>query len=114
MTPPRRANSSSDLDAHRRALEAEVVKNTARARRLSFMALGAGATSLILVAVSSILGHPMPWTSWAFSALLTANAGAYLLPQSRRNPRAMAIYYRLSAMAMLVILVNILAQLWRR
>jgi hypothetical protein len=97
----------ADLDTKRRALEA-------RTRRLSFMAFGAGATTLILIAVSSMFGYPMPWTSWAFSILLTANAGAYLLPQSRRNPRAMAIYYRLSAMATLVIFVNMIIQIWRR
>lgn len=112
MTPARPANPSPDATATQRA--AEVEKRAARARRLAFVAFGAGATSLILVAVSRVLGNPTPWTSWAFSILLTTNAAMFLLPQSRRNPRAMAIYYRLSAMAMLVILVNMLTQVWRR
>ena len=90
------------------------MKRTLRARRFALIAFGAGATSLILVAVSRILGNPTPWTSWAFSILLTTNAAVFLLPQSRRNPRAVAIYYRLSALAMLVILANMILQFSRR
>jgi hypothetical protein len=105
MTPARSANPLSDADVEKRAR---------RARGYAFVAFGAGVTSLILVAISRIFGNPTPWTSWAFSILLTTNATVFLLPQSRRNPRAMALYYRLSTMAILVILVNMIAKIWRR
>ena len=113
MTPARPTSPPSTPDA-KRALEAEVEKRTLRARRLAFVAFGAGATSLILVVIARILDNRTPWTSWAFSLLLTTNAAVFLLPQSRRNPRAVALYFRLSAMATLIILANMLAQLWRR
>jgi hypothetical protein len=113
MTPARPAKTSSDADASRRALEAEVEKRTLRARRLAFVAFGAGATSLILVAVARIFGNPTPWTSWAVSIMLTTNAAVFLIPQARRNLRIATLYFRFSTLAAFVIFAGIIARFWR-
>jgi len=68
--------------------------------------------SLLLVAVSALFGFRSPWTSWALSSVLIANAAVFLLPRARQQPRATEIYYHVAFVASIVILVGIVVRIW--
>ena len=88
--------------------------NARRAHRLAWVALIAAFVSMILVVVSQLLGGSVPWTSWGLSFILIANAVVFLLPQARKYPRLTTAFYRLGAVASLVILIAIVVQFWHR
>ena len=83
-----------------------------RARRLAWIALAAAIFSLLLVAVTALFGFRSPWTSWALSFLLIANAAVFLLPRVRQHPRATEIYYHIAFVASIVILAGIAVRIW--
>ena len=88
--------------------------NARRARRMAWVALIAAMISLIFVVVSQSLGGRVPWTSWGLSFVLAANSVVFLLSQARQHPRFTTVFYRLSAVASLVILSAIVVQFWHR
>ncbi len=85
--------ANSDVDAAAR-----------RARRLSWIALGAAVLSFVVITVGSAFGLPSPWTSWLLATVLISNPAVYLLSQRWRAFRAAQIYYRLSTVATLIVL----------
>jgi len=85
-----------------------------RARRLSWIALGAGALSLAGVVASKAFGHSPPWTSWVLAIVLITNPAVYLLSQRWQTFRAARVYYLVTTIAGLVVLAGIVVQLWRR
>jgi hypothetical protein len=86
-----------------------------RARRYALLAFILGILGFVIaIAAPPLFGFRPSWTSWALPLLVSANSGVMLVPRAHQHPRGIAIYYRLSMAAALIITAGVIFQLVQR